>query len=298
MPWLRTKAILAGAGAVAVVAIGLLTLKMSAGCAAEEGAPACTRVLFIGNSYTTVNDLPGVFASLARSGGHRVETKSAAVDGWTLVNHADSPATATALTASPWDIVVLQEMNADGARRIAEALGMSWVYYPVFVHPRAGGDMGNAVLSRWPIIADEKLMLPHIAGLRHAQRIATAATVMVGDVKVRVYSAHLGTPSDIRPSKRRDQARTIVADAAAYPLVIIAGDMNSHGIGKEFVASGFLWPTEHNGFTTAIFNWDHVFLKGFTVPAPTASVPKLHGIVRDTLGTSDHDPVWAVAQLP
>ncbi len=196
------------------------------------------------------------------------------------------------------DIVVLQEMNAPGTQRIAEALGMNWVYYPVFVHPRAGGDMGNAVLSRWPIIADEKLMLPHIAGLRHAQRIATAATVMVGDVRVRVYSAHLGTPSDIRPSKRRDQARTIVADAAAYPLVIIAGDMNSHGIGKEFIANGFLWPTEHNGFTTAIFNWDHVFLKGFTVPTPTATAPKVYGVVRDTLGTSDHDPVWAVAQLP
>ena len=196
------------------------------------------------------------------------------------------------------DIVVLQEMDADGTRRIAGALGMSWIYYPAVVHPRAGHDMGNAVLSRWPIIADEKLMLPHIAGLRHAQRIATAATVMVGDVKVRVYSAHLGTPSDIRPSKRRDQARTIVADAAAYPLVIVAGDMNSHGIGKEFVANGFLWPTEHNGFTTAIFNWDHVFLKGFTVPTPTPSVPKVYGVVRDTLGTSDHDPVWAVAQLP
>lgn len=194
------------------------------------------------------------------------------------------------------DIVVLQEMNANGTRRIAEALGMNWVYYPVFVHPRAGGDMGNAVLSRWPIIADEKLMLPHIAGLRHAQRIATAATVMVGDVQVRVYSAHLGTPSDIRPSKRRDQARTIVADASAYPLVIVAGDMNSHGIGKEFVAHGFLWPTEHNGFTTAVFNWDHVFLKGFASPPPAS--PKLYGIVRDTLGTSDHDPVWAVAQLP
>src|SRR5437762_5402792 len=84
---------------------------MSAGCASEERAPACTRVLFIGNSYTTVNDLPGVFASLARSGGHRVGTTSAAVDGWTLANHADSPATATALAASPWDIVVLQEQS-------------------------------------------------------------------------------------------------------------------------------------------------------------------------------------------
>ncbi len=79
------------ASAGAVVTIGLLTLKTNAGCPGDERAPACTRILFIGNSYTTVNDLPSVFASLARSGGHRVESKSAAVDGWTLANHADSP---------------------------------------------------------------------------------------------------------------------------------------------------------------------------------------------------------------
>lgn len=192
------------------------------------------------------------------------------------------------------DIVVLQEMDAEGTRRIAEALGMGWVYYPAAVHPKKGRDFGNAVLSRWPIVADQKLMLPHIGGLRHAQRIATAATVMVGQTPVRVYSAHLGTPSDIRPAKRRDQADAIMADAATYAFVIVAGDMNSHGIGKEFVANGFHWPTEHNGFTTAVFNWDHVFLKGFAAPLPG----KLTGIVRDTLGTSDHDPVWAVAQLP
>ena len=193
------------------------------------------------------------------------------------------------------DIIVLQEMDAAGTQRIAEALGMSWVYYPAVVHPKLGHDFGNAVLARWPIVADEKLMLPHIGGLRHAQRIATAATVLVGTTRVRVYSAHLGTPSDIRPSKRRDQADMIAADAAGYPLVIVAGDMNSHGIGKEFVAKGFRWPTEHNGFTTAVFNWDHVFFKGFAIPAPDQ---RSAGIVRDTLGTSDHDPVWAVAQLP
>jgi endonuclease/exonuclease/phosphatase family metal-dependent hydrolase len=192
------------------------------------------------------------------------------------------------------DIVFLQEMDAEGTQRIAEALGMAWVYYPAAVHPKRGRDFGNAILSRWPIVADKKLMLPHVGGLRHTQRIATAATVQIGPLAVRVYSAHLGTPSDIRPSKRRDQARAILADAAAYPLVIIAGDMNSHGIGKEFRAGGFQWLTEHNGFTTAFFNWDHVFLKGFAAPAER----KLTGIVRDTLGTSDHDPVWAVALLP
>jgi len=99
------------AGVGAVVTLGLLIVTMNTGCPSEERVPACTRVLFIGNSYTTVNDLPGVFASLARSGGHRVETKSAAVDGWTLANHADAPATATALTAGRWDIVVLQEQS-------------------------------------------------------------------------------------------------------------------------------------------------------------------------------------------
>ena len=99
------------ASAGAVVTIGLLTLKTNAGCPGDERAPACTRILFIGNSYTTVNDLPSVFASLARSGGHRVESKSAAVDGWTLANHADSLATTAALAASPWDIVVLQEQS-------------------------------------------------------------------------------------------------------------------------------------------------------------------------------------------
>lgn len=194
------------------------------------------------------------------------------------------------------DIVVLQEMDPDGTRRIADALGMQWVYYPAVIHPKRGLDFGNAVLSRWPIVADHKLILPHIAGMRHAQRIATAVTVLVDSTPVRVYSAHLGTPTDIRWAKRRDQARAIMKDASGYPLVIVAGDMNSHGIGKEFLAQGFAWPTEHNGFTTTFFNWDHVFLKGFA--SHPLATQKTAGIVRDTLQTSDHDPVWAVAQLP
>ncbi|HEV2672310.1 MAG TPA: endonuclease/exonuclease/phosphatase family protein [Gemmatimonadales bacterium] len=193
------------------------------------------------------------------------------------------------------DVIVLQEMDAEGTRRIAEALGMSWVYYPAVVHSKAARhDFGNAVLSRWPIVGDAKLLLPRQVGPRHAQRIATAVTILVDTLKVRVYSAHLGTITEIRPSKRREQAHTIHADAEAYPFVIVAGDMNSHGIGKEFVADGYQWPTEHNGFTRAVFNWDHVFLKGF---APAPGKVKSTGIVRDTLHASDHDPVWAVANL-
>jgi len=108
----RRKAILVAALAGAGIAASLLALgMMSAGCPDPARSASCTRVLFIGNSYTTVNDLPSVFGSLARSGGHRVETANAAVDGWTLAQHADSPATAAKLASANWDIVVLQEQS-------------------------------------------------------------------------------------------------------------------------------------------------------------------------------------------
>jgi endonuclease/exonuclease/phosphatase family metal-dependent hydrolase len=188
------------------------------------------------------------------------------------------------------DIIMLQEMDAPATERIAAALGMAYVYYPEGVHPRTHRDFGNAILSRWPITADQKLILPHLGRLRHGQRIATVANIRVGTHTVRLYCLHLGTPSDIGWAKRRDQARVILEDAATHPLVIVAGDMNSHGIGKEFRAAGFLWPTEHSAFTTAIFKWDHIFLKGFGFPLQAGA-----GVARDTLAMSDHFPVWAIA---
>lgn len=111
MALLRTRSILILGGVGAVVTLGLLILQMNRGCPEQDRAPACTRVLFIGNSYTTVNDLPSVFANLARSGGHRVETGTAAGDGWTLADHAGSPATAAKLASASWDVVVLQEQS-------------------------------------------------------------------------------------------------------------------------------------------------------------------------------------------
>jgi hypothetical protein len=109
--WPRTKWILVIAGLAAAAGLGLLTLQLNAGCPDPGQSPGCTRVLFVGNSYTTVNDLPSVFVSLARSGGHRVETGTAAGDGWTLADHAGSPATAAKLASAKWDIVVLQEQS-------------------------------------------------------------------------------------------------------------------------------------------------------------------------------------------
>ena len=80
-------------------------------CSSPFGSGPCTRVLFIGNSYTAVNDLPTMFANLAGAGGQRVETGMAAPGGWTLANHASSSDTLGKIKSTNWNYVVIQEQS-------------------------------------------------------------------------------------------------------------------------------------------------------------------------------------------
>lgn len=212
--------------------------------------------------------------------------------------HAEQvDSTITLLLLSPdlerADVVALQEVDAPATERIARSLGMGYVYYPATLHPKFGRDFGNAVLSRWPIVADRKLVLPHLGRWRRTARTATAATITVDGALIRVYSAHLGTPAEIGPQSKRDQVQFILADAAAYPHVIILGDMNSHGVGEAVRVAGYQWPTEHNPRTLRFGNWDHVFLKGIALALGIAT-----GVVADNRRASDHRAVWTLIASP
>jgi endonuclease/exonuclease/phosphatase family metal-dependent hydrolase len=190
------------------------------------------------------------------------------------------------------DVILLQEMDAAGTQRVAQALGTWYVYYPAIFHRRTRRDFGNAVLSRWPIVDDAKLVLPHASRYARTHRIATAATVHVGASRVRVYSTHLGTVADIGSGRRGDQLRAILADAADHPLVIIGGDLNDATIGLVAQEAGYAWPTRDGPRTTRFGRWDHVFLKGLASPDTAAA-----GTVVDARQVSDHRPVWAVGVL-
>src|SRR5512147_2701785 len=92
-----------------ILCILLLTLS---GCAAPcSEDPACTSILFVGNSYTFANDLPKTLVRLAKSGEKRIETGMAASGGWTLADHADSAETLEQIKSSKWTYVVLQEQS-------------------------------------------------------------------------------------------------------------------------------------------------------------------------------------------
>jgi hypothetical protein len=77
-------------------------------CSTASGAGPCIRVLFLGNSYTYVNDLPTTFAELAVAGGHNVETGMVTNGGETLAQHSAATETLDKISSASWSFVVLQ----------------------------------------------------------------------------------------------------------------------------------------------------------------------------------------------
>jgi endonuclease/exonuclease/phosphatase family metal-dependent hydrolase len=228
--------------------------------------------------------------------GERADTDTLRVVSFNIAfaEHVDSAI--ALLTSEPAlrgaDVILLQEMDAKATQRVADALGMWYVYYPAIFHLRTRRDFGNAVLSRWPIVQDAKIVLPHVSRYARTHRTATAATIRVGADLVRVYSTHLGTMADVRSAARGAQLRAIVADAAPHARVVIGGDLNDTSIGRVAREMGYAWPTEQGPRTTRMGRWDHIFLKGLRTPDSGAA-----GTVLDVRRASDHRPVWSLAIL-
>lgn len=84
-----------------VVAVLLALLQPS-------GAPMPTRILFIGNSLTYANDVPGMVCALARSTGRKVICEMVAKPDFGLEEHWRDGEARKAI-ARGWDVVVLQQ---------------------------------------------------------------------------------------------------------------------------------------------------------------------------------------------
>lgn len=92
--------------------LGLLCLSVFMASASEP-----ERVLFIGNSYTSRNKLPDVFAEVVKSAGLKVPViKSETPGGQTLKQHLTvQPKSLAAIDEGKWDVVVLQGQSQEPA---------------------------------------------------------------------------------------------------------------------------------------------------------------------------------------
>jgi hypothetical protein len=90
----------------------LVTLSLLLIGGSTLGAERPLRIFFVGNSYTFVNDLPGVLTGLAEaSRGRRIVTGQHTPGGYTLEQHVKDGKAADDIRKQKWDVVVLQEQS-------------------------------------------------------------------------------------------------------------------------------------------------------------------------------------------
>ena len=132
---------------VSIASAALVGACLSSGTIAPtlvgEGRP----VLFIGNSYTYVNDLPGIVQALADSaGGERIAVEMVAEPDFALVDHLATGVAQREIAKGGWAFVVLQqgpssvELNRDTLRLAAKA------FAPLITQTGAK----PALFSAWP----------------------------------------------------------------------------------------------------------------------------------------------------
>lgn len=141
------------------------------------------------------------------------------------------------------DLISMQELSIHHGRRdaeeIASQLGPSWRYEQVTAQVVAGREQANGILwdSRRIELQDlDTIELPTPSGrimrrLPRQRRNAVLANLHLGELRLRLYAVHLDV---FGVSHKHAQLASVLDDASKRPAAdrtLIAGDMNTYGIG-------------------------------------------------------------------
>lgn len=202
------------------------------------------------------------------------------------------------------DIVLLQEVDRgmkrsggiDEAAILAGALGFHSVYEPALT--KDGGEYGIALLSRWPILRQERHELfkpdysqrqPPYPDYYAEQRLAILAEIDTPGGPLVAIDTHLGLTNDQR-ARQLEQIAALVADEAARLPVIFGGDLNSKPEEPELAVIRSILHDSYDGKPLLTFPWDtpdrcidYVFVSPDRFTVESVTVPDVF--------LSDHRPV-------
>lgn len=212
------------------------------------------------------------------------------------------------------DLISLQELSIhDGrtdAQSIAFRLGGSWRFEQVTAQVVADRTQANGILwdaRRIDLESLDTIDLPTPSGrvmraLPPQRRNAVVANLRMGALRIRLYAVHLDV---FGIAHKHAQLARVLDDASGRPaadLVLIAGDMNTYGIGgrPRWAELRRLAATANFDEVTAGVGWTHRALgvrqKLDAVFASPRGLP--HRAWRLSLPGSDHVPVLVDLELP
>lgn len=86
------------------------------------------RILFIGNSYTSVNNLPQLITGIANSKSDSVIYDTSTPGGYTFYSHCINPVTWQKIRSQKWDVVVLQGQSQEPSFPPASVMAQVYPY--------------------------------------------------------------------------------------------------------------------------------------------------------------------------
>ena len=159
---------------IAVLALAVLAL----GGQAQAAGPPPLRVLFVGNSLTATNDLPGMVAALGKASRFRdVEVRTLAPGGWSLEDHWRLGEAPRVLASQHWDAIVLQQ--GPSALPESQVNLRTWATR-IAAEARERGTR-PALFTVWPESYRFAVFPDVLASYRNAARAARAELFPAGD---------------------------------------------------------------------------------------------------------------------
>jgi endonuclease/exonuclease/phosphatase family metal-dependent hydrolase len=219
------------------------------------------------------------------------------VHRWAGLNGAKAPDAARAgfvISELDADVIALQEVlrpfdQDDPLPRLADALHLHLAFVATRVHRR--GEIGNAILSRWPITSVFTLDLSFS---RVERRSAVVAQFQSESGPLSIVATHLA----LVDRTRRRQVESILGHPQLQGTVVLLGDMNAwrrckatRQLEQELKGEGeIVWP---RSFPAArpILALDRVYARGATIESVTAHESAA------ARRASDHLPVVARLRL-
>jgi endonuclease/exonuclease/phosphatase family metal-dependent hydrolase len=220
------------------------------------------------------------------------------VHRWTGLNGRSRPDPARAgfvISELDADLIALQEVlrpfaGEDPLERLAEALGLHVTFATTRVHKR--GEIGNAILSRWPIAGVSMLDLSYS---RLEKRVAIAVQLRDGRGELDVVSTHLA----LADRTRHRQVRSLLEHPRLRETpTVIMGDMNAWRKCKATRALDEELHSHHNDEWPASFPSAGPVLALDRIYARGARIAEI-GVhaSRAAKRASDHLPVVAQVEL-
>jgi endonuclease/exonuclease/phosphatase family metal-dependent hydrolase len=229
--------------------------------------------------------------------GRTLKAATYNVHRWAGLNGASAPDAARAgfvISELDADVIALQEVlrpfdEVDPLERLADAMHLHVAFVATRVHRR--GEIGNAILSRWPITSVFTLDLSFS---RMERRSAVAAQFHSEVGPLSVVATHLA----LVDRTRRLQVDSILGHPQLQGTVVLLGDMNAwrrcratRTLERELAGEDEIeWPRTFPA-ARPILALDRVYARGATVEQVTAHTSTA------ARWASDHLPVIARLKL-